>query len=430
MSSTGVLYPIRPLECFARMKELRRQIAWDTWLSKERGKPLAMAGEAGCSAILGAFDAEIIPTMPTGREMRNTDWVVKLNEAAEARGYNQDCCSTLRIALGAQFLGTYGVVPNRQERIKPDFVFSMVLCQGQIKSHQAYADNLGMPTIHIELPYSHPRPEEFQGYFLDQCHNAIEHLEKLLGRKCDDEKLVEGVKNEWRSRILMARVAELQQTVPAPLRLKNYISFGVFQWRGMNHRSDVVAFYQLALEETRQRVADGIAGTANERLRLIHEGTLPWYKSPIINYPDRHGAPYIGSFTHFTNFGCFFVNDQGHWEIPQAPWERGMEIKDRESALKALADLYLNYFLNIFVMERPEIRLAMARDWKIDGGVFALDRGCIGVTTMQLENVLVFKQAGIPAVSYELSCTNPADTDEGAYQQMIDLFVESLEPRH
>lgn len=424
MKGTDVLYPTRPLECFERMKELRRQVAWDTWRCRERGRPLALSGEVGCTAILGAFDAEIIPSMPTGREMRDLDWVVKLNEAAESRGYGRDCCATLRIALGAHFLGTFGLVPGTEQRLVPDVVYSMALCQGQIKAHQSYSDHMGIPTVHIELPYSHPRPAELTGYFVGQCHEAVERLEKLLGRPCDDGKLIEGVRNEWRSRVAMGRIALAQQAVPAPLKLKNYISFMVFAWRGWNHRPEVAEFYEMALAEVEQRVREGIAGFPQERVRLMHEGTLPWFSNNVLKYPEKYGGSYVASWTHFANSGAFYMDGAGHWQVPLAPWERGVEIRDRESAFQSLAELYLPYLLGNHVMERPDHRLGLARDWKLDGAVYSLDRGCIGMATVQLETVLLFKEAGIPVVSYEMSCTNPADFDEGYYHASIDAFMD------
>ncbi|MEE9203282.1 MAG: 2-hydroxyacyl-CoA dehydratase family protein [Dehalococcoidia bacterium] len=424
MQGTDVLYPTRPLECFSKMKELRRKVAWDTWNSRDNGRPLALSGEVGATAILGAFDAEVLPSMPTGREMRDLDWVVKLNEAAETKGYGRDCCATLRIALGAHFLGTFGLIPGKEERLVPDVVFSLALCQGQMKAHQSYADHMGISTVHIELPYSHPRPAELTDYFLSQCHDAIERLEKAFGRPCDDEKLIEGVRNEWRSRLAMARIAEAQKVVPAPLKLKNFISFVVFAWRGWNHRPEAADFYEMALAEVEERVREGIAGFGGEKVRLLHEGTLPWFSNQVLRYPEKYSGTYVASWTHFTNSGAFYQNDEGHWQVPPAPWERGLELKDRDSALRALAELYLPYLMNNFVMERPEHRLSLAQDWNIDGAVYALDRGCIGMVTVQLESVLLFKEAGIPVVSYEMCCTNPADFDEGYYQTSIDAFMD------
>lgn len=426
VQSNIALYPTRPLECFKRMKELRRKIAIDTWACRQNGKPLAMSGEVGGTAILGAFDTEVLPSMPTGRELEDKQWVLKLNEASEAAGYNRDCCAILRIAIGSQLMGTYGQDVVKKVRLTPDFVYSMIFCQGQIKAHQVYAENLGIPSIHIEIPHSDDNLGNFEDYLLDQFQEAVDRLEHMLGKKCDEEKLVEGVKNDWRCRLAMARIAELQKTVPSPIRLRNLISFGVFQWRGMTHRSDIADFYELALEEVKQRVADGIAGSGDERWRLTHEGTPPWYKNSVFAYPERHGAPYVGSWTHFTNFGCFHVNDSWHLEVPKAPWERNIEINSRDSALKSLAELYMRYHLYRLILKKPEMRVVMAKDWKIDAAVLALDRGCIGMTSSALESSWLLKQAGIPAITYEVSCANPIDFQEEAYNSLIDLLVDQL----
>ena len=153
MTNTTSKYPTRPLEYYAKMKELRRSIAKDTFSAKDRGKPIILGGEGGVHALYSAFDAEVVPAMPTGREMRDIDWVVKLNQAAEDRGFGKDCCATLRIALGAHFMGSFGMNTNTGKQMKPDAVVNLLICQGQAKSHQLHAEYLGIPNINIELPF-------------------------------------------------------------------------------------------------------------------------------------------------------------------------------------------------------------------------------------------------------------------------------------
>ncbi len=424
-------YPTRPLEYFTKMKELRRSIARDTFSAKERGKPVIMGGEGGVHALYAAFDAEVIPAMPTGRDMRDINWVIKLNQAAEDRGYGKDCCATLRIALGAHFLGTFGLDKTRGKHLSPDVIVNLIICQGQIKSHQLHAEYLGIPNINIELPFFTHSPELAKKNFINQCHQAVEKLERVLGRKCDDEKLVEGTKRELRIRISMAKIALLQKTIPAPLKLRHMSSLMAFQLRGVTHRKDVADFYDLVLEEVKQRVSDGIAACENEEFRLFHEGSLPWYTKlgDVLRYPERYGAVYIGSLNNFGIGGCFIIDEQGCWDVAPASWEMGQGIKSREDAFEALAEACLNYspFSRLFM--RSELRLSAAKDWKVDGVVLALDRGCVGLTSGLYESALVIKEAGIRATCYETSSTYPPDFDEKGYQGLMDSFIETLRTR-
>ena len=428
MSNRTAQYPTRPLEYFSRMKELRKRIAKDTFTARERGKPVVMGGEGGGHALYAAFDAEVLPAMPTGREMRDLDRVIKLNQAAEARGYGKDCCSTLRIALGAHFLGTFGLDTNTGKHLRPDVVVNMIICQGQIKSHQLHAEFLGIPNVNIEIPLITYNPESAKKHFIAQCNRAVEKLEHALGRKCDDEKLVEGVKNEWRTRLSMAEIALLQKTVPAPLKQRHLGSLMAFQLRGVTHRPDVVDFFECAQEEVKVRVREGIAGFENEKFRLFHEGSLPWYTKlgDLLRYPERYGGVYMGSLNNFGLGGCFLIDEDGQWNVAPAPWDTGHDIRTREDAFDALADASIKYSPFCQVFQRPELRLSAAEDWSIDGMVFALDRGCVGITGGLFESALAVKEAGIRATCYETSSTYPGDFDEKGYQRLMDSFMETL----
>ena len=431
MPTVTAKYPTRPLEYFAKMKELRRIISKDTFTAKERGKPVVMGGEGGLHALYAAFDAEVIPAMPTGREMRDLNRVVELNAAAEAKGFGKDCCSTLRIALGAHFLGTLGLDTNTGKQLHPDVVVNMIICQGQIKSHQLHAEYLGIPNVNIEFPFFTHNTELAKKHFIDQCHQAVENLEQVLGRKCDDEKLVEGTKLELRCRQNMARIVLLQKTVPAPLKQRHIGSLTAFHFRGVTYRQDVADFYELALEEVKERVRNGIAACENEQFRLFHEGSLPWYSKlgDLLRYPERYGGVYIGSLNNFGVGGCFIIDEQGHWEVAQTPWEIGNEIKSREDAFEALADAFLTYSPFYQLFQRCELRLSAAKDWKVDGVVFALDRGCVGITSDLFESAIKVKEGGIRSTSYETSSTYPLDFDEKGYERLIDTFLDTLNTR-
>lgn len=429
MPKMTVKYPTRPLEYFPKMKELRRSIAKDTFAAQERGKPVILGGEGGVHAIYAAFDAEVLPAMPTGREMRDLDWVIQLNQAAEDRGFGRDCCATLRIALGAHFMETFGKNIKTGKQLRPDVVVNLLLCQGQAKSHQLHADFLGIPNINIELPFLVHNIDLAKKYFVNQCHSAVENLEQILNRKCDNEKLIAGTKIELQNRKLMSKIALLQKTVPAPLKQRHLCSLMAFQFRGVTHRPDVARFYELVLDEVTKRVDDGIAACENEKFRLFHEGSLPWYTKlgDILRYPENFGGIYIGSLNNFGISGSFIINEQGDWEEAPLPWEIGCDIKTRDDAFNALADAFLLYSPFCQLFRRPEFRLSAARSWNADGIVFAIDRGCVGITSGLYESSIVAKKAGLRAISYETSCTYPPDLDEKGYYSLIDTLMETLE---
>ncbi|MDY7031883.1 MAG: 2-hydroxyacyl-CoA dehydratase [Thermodesulfobacteriota bacterium] len=428
MASATAKYPTRPLESFAKLKEVRRQVGKDTFSANERGKVLILGGEGGCCALYGAFDAEVYPAMPTGKDMRDLNLLNKLNEAAEAKGFTRDCCATLRIALGAYHAGTFGLNAKTGEQIRPDIAINLIICQGQVKSHQLHGENFGIPVIDIECPWIPHNMELAKKRFIETLYMTVEKMEKVLDKKCDDEKLIRGTINEWRVHRSMSEMVLLQKTVPAPVKQRNLASFSTLITRGATFRSDVADFYELALEEVKERVKEGIAGFENERFRLFHEGNLPWHIGigDILRYPEKYDGTYIGSLSLFGFGGCFVTDEQGSWHAASAPWEMGREIRSREDAFDELAELYVGQpFFQLF--HRSEHRLSLAKDCKIDGVVLALDRGCVGITSGLLESALLLKEGGIPAVCYETSSSIPADFDEKGYHRLMDRLMESLE---
>lgn len=423
-------YPTRPLEFYDKMIEVRGQIAKDTFSARERGKVLVLGGEGGGNALYSAFNAEVIPAMPTGRDMRDLKLLGKFNNAAEAKGFSRDCCSTLRIALGAFYMGQFAQNIKTGENLKPDIAVNIALCQGQIKSHQIHSENFGIPVVDIEMPLITHDPKQAKKHFIQELNMAIEKMEKALGRKCDDEKLIEGTINEWRVRRSMSEIAMLQKTIPAPLKTRNLGSLLVFIFRGATYRSDVADLIEFALEDVKERVKDGIAAFENERFRLLHEGNLPWFPvvADILRYPEKFGGVYVGGLANFAMSGCYSVDEDGHWETALAPWERGREIKTREDALDETAGFIIGQpFYQLF--ERPEHRLSVAIDWKIDGAVLGMDRGCVGVTSGLLESANLLKENGILSVCYETSSSVPSDFDRKGYERLMDRLMESLEGR-
>ena len=195
--------------------------------------------------------------------------------------------------------------------------------------------------------------EEYEGYI--SSHD---------GDRADDEKLVEGTKTELRIRKSMTEIALLQKTVPAPLKQRHLCSLMAFQLRGVTHRPDVAEFYDLALEEVRNRVEDGIAACGNEEFRLFHEGSLPWFSKlgDLLRYPEKVGGVYIGSLNNFGLTGNFTINQEGQWQSSPFLRETGAEIKSRDDAFETLAETNLLYSPFCQLFQRPEYRLSAALD--------------------------------------------------------------------
>ncbi|MDP6510247.1 MAG: 2-hydroxyacyl-CoA dehydratase family protein [Dehalococcoidia bacterium] len=284
-----------------------------------------------------------------------------------------------------------------------------------------------MPSFVVEWAWQEEHRPADADYMFAQLQEAVEWLQKTTGRRFDDEKLAEGWLNEWRSRIYLTRMMECQAAVPAPLDQKTLASFATLMWRGAMYLPEVRDFYKNALDEISGRVDGGIAALSTERCRLFHEGPVPWYPTNIIRYFNRYGATCIGSWLYFTEFGGLFnVNDDGSWAICPMPEDMGLPLKTRDDILRSMAVVFTRYYQRPKLSARVGHRVAMARHFKIDGAVFAMDRGCLGNLCGAMESIAFLKKAGLPVTSYQTACANTSELNQGEVVSQIDAFMESL----
>jgi len=429
--------PIRPLECWPKLKEMRKNFFLNTWRAKERGHLL----------FIGAGALNMHTSLPQGlgetyslahgiyfaRLMRDTQEAVKTHEAADAHGYSRDLCSTLRMSMGQVFRDMFTRPPWGGE-VKPDFVLEPVVCIAQSKCSQVHSEEFQIPFISYEIPFIvDPGDQEEVArtttYLVNQMEEAIEKMAKATGRRYDDGRLIEGVYNEWQASVIWAKLCDLQKTVPAPLDDRALQSICSGLYIAGKHRPETVEFMKMLYQETLERVKDGISAVGMERCRLLHEGQPMWYFIRFLRYPNRYGAVFLGGRFTFANHGAYDVDEGGSWRPSRDLKERGVVLRTRRDALKALAELSLlhapmTWMPNITRKVDEHIRLA--QDWKANGVVFHLDLGCKMVAGGHMEARTALQQMGIPTLTYESSSSDPRDLSRAQVLDRLDAFLEQL----
>ena len=422
---TTALYESKPLECWGKLKELRRKQVRELWQAKEKGNLLLMGVMGFLTSLPAGFgDYKSFGLGPNfGRIMEDPEQASRVLAAAEARGYDLDTCPTLRSSLGALFSGTFDLAPSGQ-RVRPDLLIEARVCQPQGKFAQLWNEYYGVPTFIVDMPPSIHQKQ----YLVDQMNDAIEWMEKVTGRTYDDEKLIPAVENEWESRVLWARMCMYLKVTPAPLDQLMMFSFEATFWRG-RHQPESIELMRLAHDEVAYRAAHRIAALATERCRLLHEGVATWYHSQVLRYPRRYGAVYMGSQQLFGDWGAYTLAEDGTLTPISTLKEMGRRLNSRQEALETLAELYLAYGghgMCTDMEKRILIRLAIARDWNVDGVVFNMERGCKGTTSTHTETAWELKKRGIPCMPYDGSSCNPKEFNEAEYMSRFDALMESL----
>jgi len=423
-------YPTEPLKLWKKAKELREQYYINYARAHDKGG-LRWSGSAwALDAIPTAFGDDVYSL--TGEPYAaaisaDRKFAKQCMDAAESVGFARDLCAYMRTYWGAMHLNKYlfgGEYP------KPDFIFQTQICCSHSKWYQHVARVEKVPAFFLDVgvgPYK-DLTEDRLNYVASQLHEGIEFVEQATGRKCDDERLIRAVKNEMRSTSLWAEICNLNKAVPAPLDEKTMYSLYVLSTL---HKSSqwCVDFHAELLDEVKDRVARGIAAVPNERCRIMTDSQPPWAFLKIFRYLEQFGAVSIGSIYTFGLEGIWETKPDGSWGARTLPWEKGIEMRTREEALRQYADWSLSkpLFQGFFDPEiKTEQMKTIAKEWKVDGVMLHLNRGCEGTSMGIMENRLGLAETGIPVMSYEGNMGDDREFDEVRSMARVDAFMEQL----
>lgn len=423
-------YPTEPLKLWAKAKELRENYYMNYARAKEKGG-LRWSGSAWALDALPAGlgkDVYSLTGEPYAASVaHDRKFAKECMDAAEAYGFARDLCSYMRIYWGGMHLNKYlfgGEFP------KPDFIFQTQICCSHSKWYQHVAKEEKVPQFYVDVgvgPYKDMNEQRLD-YVTNQLHDGIEFLEKSTGRKFDDELFINAVKNEMRSTSRWADICALNKAKPAPLDEKTMYSLYVLAT--LSKSSQWCAdFYDELYEEVKDRVARGIAAVPNETVRMMSDTQPPWSFLKIFRYLETFGAVSVGSLYTFALEGIWEDKLDGSWGGRILPWDKGVDIKDRDTALRLYADWNLSkpqwqHFFD------PSLKTAMMlriiKEWQVDGVMLHLNRGCEGLSLGIMENRMGISKAGVPIMTFEGNMGDEREFDEVRTQARVDAFMEQL----
>lgn len=429
-------FRIEPLKCWNEAKELRSKYYHD-YLNA--GFRCSGSGITFPSFLEGlGRDVVLLTGEPYAATISYfTEFSDKCMEAVEAAGFARDLCSYMRNYWGSIILNKF-IIPDGtilDEWPKPDLLFTGHFCCSHAKWYQIASEfEGGVPLYGVD--YSIDCFTELKSndrrldYVVQQYMDSIEWLEKISGRKFDDELFIEAMHNECRSLSLWAEICTYNKAIPAPLDEKTMYSLYVFNVI-CPHRKEVVAFYERLRDEVKDRVERGVAAVPTERFRFITDGQPPWAFLDIFRYMEReYGAVSLGSIYTHGLIAAWDEDEEGNLVPAKTPQEKGIKITNREEAIRALADFRLKGWLitiGIYsASRRSDVLKKLVRQWNADAVIFHLNRGCEAFALGQMENRLDLLEDNIRVLTYEGSMGDNRDFDMPATVSAIDSFMESL----
>ena len=435
-------YRLEPLKTWTKAKELRRQFYQGFLEAKENGG-IRYAGPAGTFHALTqglGRDVYNLTGEPYGATCAwNEPYGIAAQEACDRAGVARDLCAYLRNYWGSilldKFVFTDGTVLDGWPIV--DFFFGIHVCCSHAKWYQYAAELEGNVPIYFtdiavyEGKSLHDkRFQQAVDYAVQQLSEAIPWMEKVTGRKYNDELFYEAVENEIASRALWAQICALNQAVPAPLEEKSMFSLYVFDTL-CPHWKTTVDFYRELKDEVQDRVDRGIAAVYPEKLRIITDSQPPWAFLGVWRFLEQEfGALSVGSYYIFL-FAHWITESDGTLVPGKTLQEQGIDLrsKSREEVIKIYAEQTLRYFdvANVFQTPlRNAFMKQMCKQWKVQAVIMHLNRGCEGMSCGQMQAKLELAKADVPVFTYEGNMGDPRDFDAGKAKAKLETFMDSL----
>lgn len=417
-------YETRPIsnEVWGRMKALRREHWGHTFTAQAEGGICATGLAWQFQPMLAAFGKFGNPSIGTNfaraaREGTGPNGLRKYIDIATAKGLTP-ICGAIGAHVGQVYEGVSFVGP-KGEKITPDFVFQPMGCHAIYKGAQICSGILGLPMLLVDIPGI--CSDSSRDYILDQLLDSIEWIEKKTKKKFDDEKFVEAVRNTTRARVLWSQTASLMKNIPSPITTRQAMSLNQ-PLIAYPYSKGTVEYSEALYAEVKDRIDKGIAGAPYERKRLMSVGIHPLYRPDVLRWPEQYGATFVAGGPAY---GAWIQTEDGHTIPGKTVEERGLELKTREEALRAM--IYLNLPPETpRELDRSLVLIRQVQDWQVDAVMMHMARRCALVTIGIFDRKADLLAAGIPVGTYEASEADPNEFDEVRIREDFERFLESL----
>lgn len=389
-AATTVPLPVR--EYRGNVHEQSRDIMTD-WMAQLKSATRAQTPSAylmisgNCVEILRCFD--ILPVFPEINALqlairkKSLPYIIK----AEEIGYASDNCAYVKADVGFTLSG--GVGPEGNIPIPSMIVCNFVGCNVYIKWFEHCAAMFNVPLVMLDIPFvreAQPSKEDVQ-YVMAQLWDLIHRCEALTGRKFDMDRLREICRYSARAEAGWSRCKELCKNRPAPFDayFDSINMMGpINALRGSKEAAD---FFDAAVAEYEQMVAQGRGILENERFRIVTEGPPPY--------------PYYRNFRNlFEYWGAVAV--QSTYSTVGGTWEFGFR-HDPERPLESIAEQMLVHNLcNRTMLERYKQIRRYVEEWHADALVIHSIKSCRLFSAGQGDMREYFtKELGVPTLMVE-----------------------------
>jgi benzoyl-CoA reductase subunit B len=395
---------------------------------------LSMAAQTGEKAVytfvpgnltelLLSFD--LLPVLPeinalqSGMRQTSGDQVLK----AEKLGHSEDVCAYVKASIGALHSGNLG--PTGERLPPPDLLLlSYTGCFTFLKWFELLRAETRAPCVMLHVPFQADGriTPEMRSYVVKQLKDVvIPALEKLSGRRYDEDRLRQLLANSARAEDDLVFVLDSARHVPSPI--DGY--FGAVYYVGpifsaFRGTEDAVLYYRELRAEVEDRMARGEGPVTpdgpmtRERYRLVVEGPPNWTHFREF-WRMFHGEGAVVVASTYTKVGG--VYDDGFRHDPARP-------------LESLADYCLGCYTNRNLSTRIDMIARYVRDFRADGFMINSIKSCDSFSVGQLLILReVEKRTGTPGGFFESDLVDPRYFSAANIKNRIESYLQMLDQR-
>jgi len=373
--------------------------------------------------LLRAFD--VLPVLPeinalqSGMRGKSRDYIM----LAEKQGHSEDVCAYVKSDIGMQATGNVG--PTGERLPGPDLLLlSYTGCFTFLKWFELLRERYKCPTVMLHVPYQAEGviTDSMRKYVVDQIkEKLIPELERLTGRKYDEDRLKENLARSAKAEDDLVAVLESAKNVPSPIDSwfggVYYIGPIFTAFRGTQ---EAVEYYRALRAEVDERVRLGKGPVTpdgdldKERYRVVVEGPPPWthFRELWKMFSDE-GAVVVAST--YTKVGG--VYDLGFRHDPSRP-------------LESLADYCMGCYTNLNLPTRVDMIAKYVKDYRADGFMINSVKSCKSFSAGQLMILReVEKRTGKPGGFIESDLVDPRYFSAANVKNRLESYFQMIEQK-
>ncbi|RME53925.1 MAG: benzoyl-CoA reductase subunit B, partial [Deltaproteobacteria bacterium] len=345
-----------------------------------------------------------------------------INEA-EKVGHSEDVCTYVKCDIGMARSGNIG--PTGMKIPPPDLLLlSYTGCFTFMKWFELLRQEYHCPVAMLHVPYQGDGKitDHMKDYIVRQLEEeVIPKFEAVTGKKFDEDRLRELLRNSRRAEDDLVWVLEQGKNRPSPIDAwfggVYYIGPLFTAFRGTE---DAVEYYDLLKREVAGRIAAGQGpvtpgGTLNEeRYRLVVEGPPNW-----TNFREfwemfyEEGAVCVAST--YTKVGGLY--DRGFRHDPDHP-------------LESLAEYCLGCYTNLNLPARVDLLEHYIREYHADGFLINSIKSCNSFSAGQLMIMRTLEErTGIAGGFIETDLVDPRYFSGANIKNRLESYFQMIDQK-